>query len=217
MSTARAVYDAAADTYVQFAGADIGSATEHAVDRSLLEGVHRAGREASGQARCRCRLRTGPGDVAPGRSWARRARRRRVAGHAHHRSCRPSAHRLRGGSTRCASHRIGGARRRGLLVLDHPHTSASARRHVRRAGEGPDPRRTTPTGLPGGRRATPPRRCVRLRTTAHQLPARCRRCHRSPGGIWVQDLHHGGPGLPSWRTRPPRRASFSPVGRSADH
>jgi ubiquinone/menaquinone biosynthesis C-methylase UbiE len=36
VSTARAVYDVAAGTYVQFAGTDINSATEHPIDRSLL-------------------------------------------------------------------------------------------------------------------------------------------------------------------------------------
>jgi ubiquinone/menaquinone biosynthesis C-methylase UbiE len=36
VSTARAVYDVVAGTYVQFAGIDINSATEHPVDRSLL-------------------------------------------------------------------------------------------------------------------------------------------------------------------------------------
>jgi len=34
--SARAVYDVAAGTYVQFAGTDINSATEHPIDRSLL-------------------------------------------------------------------------------------------------------------------------------------------------------------------------------------
>jgi SAM-dependent methyltransferase len=37
VSTARAVYDVAAGTYVQFAGTEINSATEHPIDRSLLE------------------------------------------------------------------------------------------------------------------------------------------------------------------------------------
>jgi ubiquinone/menaquinone biosynthesis C-methylase UbiE len=37
-SAARAVYDVAAGTYVQFAGTDINSATEHHTDRSLLVG-----------------------------------------------------------------------------------------------------------------------------------------------------------------------------------
>ena len=36
VSTARAVYDVTASTYVQFAGTDINSATEHPIDRSLL-------------------------------------------------------------------------------------------------------------------------------------------------------------------------------------
>ena len=36
VSSARAVYDVAAGTYVQFAGTDINSATEHPIDRSLL-------------------------------------------------------------------------------------------------------------------------------------------------------------------------------------
>ena len=36
VSTARAVYDVTAGTYVQFAGTDINSATEHPIDRSLL-------------------------------------------------------------------------------------------------------------------------------------------------------------------------------------
>lgn len=36
VSSARAVYDVAAVTYVQFAGTDINSATEHPIDRSLL-------------------------------------------------------------------------------------------------------------------------------------------------------------------------------------
>ena len=36
VSSARAVYDVTADVYVQFAGTDITSATEHPIDRSLL-------------------------------------------------------------------------------------------------------------------------------------------------------------------------------------
>jgi ubiquinone/menaquinone biosynthesis C-methylase UbiE len=36
VSTARAVYDVTAGTYVQFVGTDINSATEHPIDRSLL-------------------------------------------------------------------------------------------------------------------------------------------------------------------------------------
>jgi len=36
VSTARAVYDVAAGMYVQFAGTDINSVTEHPIDRSLL-------------------------------------------------------------------------------------------------------------------------------------------------------------------------------------
>ena len=36
VSTARAVYNVAAGTYLQFAGTDINSATEHPIDRSLL-------------------------------------------------------------------------------------------------------------------------------------------------------------------------------------
>ena len=36
VSSARAVYDVAADSYVKFAGTDIDSATEHPIDQSLL-------------------------------------------------------------------------------------------------------------------------------------------------------------------------------------
>jgi len=36
VSTARAVYDVAAGTYVQFVGTEINSATEHPIDRSLI-------------------------------------------------------------------------------------------------------------------------------------------------------------------------------------
>ena len=62
MSSARAVYDVAAGTYVEFAGTDINSATEHPIDRSLLAAfielitTHSVGRVAD--------IGCGPGRVA---------------------------------------------------------------------------------------------------------------------------------------------------------